>query len=272
LTWRAAVSQTVGAARVSDIQKYVTFDPRAASSPIDSFYEASQALVKLGTPAALGAEPALGPLLLVGLVSAAENYFRDLFARTIQLCPNARAAASDENVKLGSVVWHSGGDAIRSAFEHISFADGERLLASCKKYLNLQLQRTGIVGEFDKVCQLRHGIVHAGSILGGKNATVLSLPATRMRLRIAVGFDQLQEAADICTSLVGTINSEAFAELCKRWAVAWPKLPTWNPKQRHVLFRSVWAICYSRRDANNGTIATPMTMVRCRNAVLREFT
>jgi len=60
-------------------------------------------------------------------------------------------------------------------------------------------------------------------------------------------------------------------DLCRRWVVVWPKLPMWDPTRRYDLFRAIWGVFYSTRDAANGSISTPMSMVKCRNAVLREF-
>lgn len=271
MTWRGVANQPVGAARVADIRTYVAPDATTSPSPIDSFYDASQSIVRLGTPAAIGANTSLGPLLLVGLVSSTENYFRDIFAQVIRLCPTAQAAAADENVKLGSVVWHGSEDAIRAAFEHLSFADSDKLIASSKKYLNFQLHKGGVVSEFEKVCELRHGIVHSSGILAGKNAIVLHVPATTARLRINVGFAELQECANVCTTLVAAVNQGGFEELCRRWAVVWPKLPTWIPARRNELFRAIWRIFFSERDDANGSIPLRLTMTRCKNAVLREY-
>jgi hypothetical protein len=213
----------------------------------------------------------MGPLLLVGLVSATENYFRDVFAGIIRLCPTAQSKSADHSIKLGSVIWHSGVDVERGAFEHISFASGERLIKSSKEYLAYTLKQTSIVDEFDKVCELRHGIVHSGAIIAGKNAIRLQLPPTKEPLRITVDFARLQECGSICTTLVASINSELFAELARRWAVVWPKLPSWNSERTHALFRQVWSTFFSAYDHTNGTIPTSLSLMKCKHRVLAEY-
>jgi hypothetical protein len=270
MSWRDSISQSVGPAAIADIQQYVTAAIGHADSPIDTFYKASRELLTVGTPTFLTANRTMGALFLVGIVSITENYFRDIFSRIIRLCPIARAVSADQNVKLGSVVWHGGEDAERGAFEHISFASGENLIGTGKKFLDYRIRRTSVVQEFDKVCELRHGIVHSSSVLAGKNATRLHLAAASAPLRILVGFAQLQECAAICNSLVVSVNQELFVELARRWSKEWPKNPSWDPRQRHAAFRSIWEAFYSGVDAANGTIPHALTLVRCRNKVATD--
>ncbi len=58
-------------------------------SPIDAFYATTQDILNVANPDFLQQHPSMGTLLLVGLISASENYFRDLFARIIRICPIA---------------------------------------------------------------------------------------------------------------------------------------------------------------------------------------
>jgi hypothetical protein len=271
MTWRNSVNQSSGVARIGDVNDYVRVEKVLIESPIDIFYRTTQDILKVGTPALLSAHSTLGPLLLVGLVSATENYFRDVFARIIRVCPIARAAASDQDIKLGSVIWHGDGDVERGAFDHISFADAENILKYGRRFTGHTIKQPSTLEEFDRICEIRHGIVHAGAVMGGKNAIRLRLPANQGPLRIKVDFPQLQESGSVCTTLVAAVNTEFFSEIAQRWAVKWPKLPGWNVAQRHALFREVWNVFYSARDAANRSIPEPLSPVKCRNRVLSEF-
>lgn len=267
MSWRDSVSQTAPAATIADVQQYIALGAVAPESPLDAFYRASQDIVKVATPAFLTANPAMGPLLLVGLVSVTENYFRDLFTKLIRLCPVARAKCADQSIQLGSVIWHGGLDAERGAFEHISFADAKRVVSTTEKFLDYKLKASSILAEFDKVCELRHGIVHSSAVLAGKNAIRLQIASAAGTLRIVVPFAQLQEAASVCTSLVVSINRELFVEMARRWAKEWPKRPSWDPAMSHSLFKSVWTIFHSAIDEANATIPSPMTLMRCKHRV-----
>jgi hypothetical protein len=271
MSWRNSVNQTFGIARITDINTFVRAEAFTEETPIDIFYQASKDILLVGTPAFLSAHPSMGPLLLVGLVSATENYFRDIFSRLIQICPIAKATSADQSIKLGSVVWHGGRDVERGAFEHISFADVDTVIRASRNFLKYELQKTDTLLEFGKVCELRHGIVHSGAVLAGKNALNLQLPATTGTLRIEVGFAQLQECGAICTSLVASVNTELFSEMAKRWAVNWPRLPSWNIHQKHDLFKAIWNIFFSKQDAHSAAIPLSLSLTKCKNRVSSEF-
>lgn len=271
MSWRTSVNQSVGAARIGDINTYLRVDNVTVDAPIDIFYRSSQELLQVGSPQFLNAHPAVGPLLLVGLVSATENYFRDLFPRIIQICPIAKAASAEQSIKLGSVVWHGGGDVGRGAFDHISFANVSNVVSSSKKFTGYQVQESGVLSEFEKICELRHSVVHSGAVMAGKNAVRLHVPSAAGALRVRIGFAELQEAGDICTTLALSVNTEFFVEMARRWAVEWPKLPSWDETKRHTLFKSIWNSFYSRIDAANNAIHTQTTLVKCKNRVTAEL-
>jgi hypothetical protein len=271
VTWRTSVSQSAAAARLTDVNQYVQPAAGGYQAPIDVFYAAAQEIFRVGTPSFLKANDGMGALLLVGLVSTTENYFRDAFARIVRLCPVSRAAAADENIRLGSVIWHGGEEPERGAFEHMSFARAKNIIDTAKKFLDLQLTRTPILEEFDKVCELRHGIVHSSGMLAGKNAIKLQVASSKTPLRIQIGYPELQECGAVCTSLVISLNGLLFTSLAKRWATEWPKLPSWKASERHRLFKEIWVTFHSQRDATNGAIPNPLSLVRCRNAVAAEY-
>ncbi len=271
MSWQESVNQAVGVARINDINGFIRSEASVLEAPIDVFYRASQEILLVGTPAFLTAHSSMGPLLLVGLVSATENYFRDIFARIIQLCPLAKAHASNQNISLGSVVWHGVRDMERGAFEHLSFADVENIIKTTRKFLNYELTRTTVLAEFEKVCELRHGIVHSAAVVAGKNAVRLGIPSSTQKLFINIGFAELQECGAICNTLVASTNTELFIEMAKRWAVSWPKLPSWDPNKKHGLFSSIWNSFYSAKDAASHSIPVELSLVKCKNRVMTEF-
>ncbi|MEK8020863.1 MAG: hypothetical protein VSS75_028670 [Candidatus Parabeggiatoa sp.] len=275
--WREAVNQSINTAKIDDINQYVIPSSSLIESPIDAFYATTQEILNVGQPDFLHQHPAMGTLLLVGLISSIENYFRDLFARIIRICPIAQAASSDQAIKLGSVIWHREGQVERSAFEHISFADADTIKNTCKKVLKYDLKKSDLTNEllqeFGKICELRHGIVHANSFLPGKNAIKLEMSnnAPNQALKITVGYEQLQECSLISTMLIASFNTELFEEMAKRWAVDWPKLPSWDPARANALFKKIWDAFYSKRDQQNCSISTSLTMQQCRNRIKKEF-
>ncbi|MDM8561151.1 hypothetical protein [Candidatus Parabeggiatoa sp. HSG14] len=276
--WRKAINQTINTAKIDDINQYVApSSSPLVDSPIDAFYATTQDILNVAKPDFLHQYPSMGTLLLVGLISSTENYFRDLFARIIRICPIAQAASSDQAIKLGSVIWHREGQVERGAFEHISFADADSIKSTCRKFLKYELKKNGITSEllqeFGKICELRHGIVHSDSFLVGKNAIKLEIPnnAPNQALKITVGYEQFQECSLISTMLIASFNTEMFEEMTKRWAVDWPKLDSWNPATADALFEQIWKYFYSKADEKNGSISISLTMEQCRNKIKEQF-
>jgi hypothetical protein len=270
MNWRDSASQSLGPSEIADIGLYVNATTRDESAPLDVFYAASQEILKVGTPAFLQQHPAMGPLLLVGIVSTTENYFRDLYSRIIQLCPRARSASADQALKLGSVLWHGSSDVERGAFEHISFASADNILSTTKKFIDYTFKLTKPIEEFDKVCELRHGIVHSNGMLAGKNAIKLQVPSRGSPLRIVVGFAELQEAAAICTGLVVSVNRDLFVELARRWANEWPRATGWNGDKSRATFKRLWGTFHSAIDLTKGSVPSPISMVKCRHLVTKD--
>lgn len=273
MTWSASVSQGPQTVRIADIQHYVVRDSLALQSPIDTFYAVSQELLKIGDVDFLQKSPHVGGLLLTGLVSATENYFRDILSRIIAICPISQSESADETINLGAVIWHDPSNALRSAFEHYSFTSSKNILSTCQKYTKIQINpRLSILSEFDKLCELRHGIVHAGACVPGRNAIRLQIPPLRgCVIRVSIGFPELQEAGGICTNLVTSLNLQLFESIMHRWADDWRGLPGWNPAEEDPLFEQIWQTFYSLDDAQHGLIADAMTVDQCKAAVKQEF-
>lgn len=276
--WRNSVNQTIGSQRIGDINEYrqsIDYDDHAISA-IDIYYKTNKEILEIAkTPKILEDNKVLGPLLFVGIVSNTENYFRDIFARVIQICPISQATCASQNICLGSVIWHLKNNVERGLFENISFADADTIKKTCKKYLDYDIEKKSATAaaleEFDKICELRHGIVHSNSIIAGKNALKLGIKSNNKALKISIGYKQLQECALICTTLVTSFNTELFTTLVKRWAVDWTKLPSWDTNNDNALFNIIWKTFSSTIDNFNGTIQYKTTMQRCRNLVKKEF-
>ncbi|MDR3565533.1 MAG: hypothetical protein P4N59_29415 [Negativicutes bacterium] len=273
--WRNSTNQSCAQERISDISTYITATSMVPKSPIDVFYKSIREILVTAVPTFFTQHPSIGPLLLVGIVSATENYFRDVLSRVIQICPIAQSSSAAKSINLGSVIWHSGVNLERGTFEHISLAGAESIITTCKQYLKFDIDNTGltfaILEEYDKVCELRHSIVHSGAIIAGKNAIKLGISPCCDIITIKIGFDQLQECASICSTLVVSFNTDIFEALCKRWAVDWRRRSSWNPGKQNEIFHKLWKICFSEIDNSNGAIMERLSMVKCRNKVKQEF-
>lgn len=274
--WIFSVNQAVGPESITDLSGYVQNIDSLVESPVDLFYRTMREMLLSAKQDLLDSHKILGPLLLVGMVSTTENYFRDMLGKIIQICPISKAIASEQTVSLGSVVWHGGVDLERGIFEHLSFAGADNIKSICKKFTGLEFKKGGlsfsILDEFSKVCELRHGIVHSNSILAGKNAIRLGLNRTGNRfIKVNIGYREIQECASVLTTLVASVNTEFFEELCRRWAIEWRKQTPIDSTNEMLLFEKIWNSFYSHIDATEGNISNSLTMEQCAEEVKKEY-
>lgn len=273
MDWKKLITQSVGQEQLPDITTYITRETKHGKSPIDIFYEESRGIL-LATPTTIDGTKWIGCAFVVALVSLTENYFRSILSEVLNICQITKKNAAENNINFGSVLWHPGEFITRGAFEHISFSESKKIIEVTRKYVGVDLNKTDlmpILNEFTKVCELRHGIVHSGRYMAGKNALILDVPSSPDLIRICIGYGQLQSIAAVCTTLVISYNRIMFEELCKRWATHWRNSPSWDSSQEDQYIKNIWDIFFSKIDKNDGTITETGTWIKCRNLIKREY-
>jgi hypothetical protein len=272
--WKNCISQNVGSERINDLNDYISVCIANEVSPIDQFYNEMQDIFMLFPHQAWGQNSWVGALASIAIVSSIENYFRQIFSQILKVCVDSQKTSANNNINLGSVIWHPSHEIERGAFEHLSLASADGINNTAKKFIGIDLKSNGlgtILAEFDKICELRHGIVHSGKVLAGKNGIKLKLQSTNNITQIDIGFAQFQEIMSICNALVVDSNKLFFAELAKRWSTSWRNTPSWDSSTANLKFKKIWNLFYSTRDQQNGTIPVNMTLIKCRNQVMKEF-
>lgn len=272
MDWSNYISQSVGQDEINDLNKFVYEEPTNSESPIDVFYKESREIIRR-VPRNATQNEWKGSLALVALVSTTENYFRNLLLSLIQMCPITRKNAAANPINLGSAMWHKVSEIERGAFEHYSFSESKKIIEASRKYIGIDLNKTDllpIINEFNKICELRHAIVHSSRYLAGKNAINLDIAKSNKELKIGIAYAQIQEAGSICTTLVVAYNQQIFKTMGKRWALNW-RDNTWNKQKEDASFKLLWNTFYSKIDKRDGTIPLQGTWVKCRNSIKREF-
>jgi hypothetical protein len=250
------------------------FVPEQLSSPIDMYKKRVREILAYGNPNTLSGSPMIGRLLAINLVSATEAYFRSVLSAAIELCPIAQSIASEKNINLGGMLWHGRKGYSRSAFDHISFANADDLKKASSGYVGFVLQPNTFktpLDEFDKVCHLRHGLVHNDGILPGRNAVKLEIKKYDSQIRTIVDYGGLQDIASVTSTLVSTFNRELFDLFCKRWAVDWRNRFDWNPANENNLFNSLWSIFVCRADLELRSDRHSARRIDCLQAVRVQF-
>lgn len=274
--WRDCVNQNVGVDRISDLSNFISIEKYSNQAPIDRFYLETKIITSEATPNLLKDSHWLGSLYAVAMISVTENYFRQIFSRVLKICPISKEHAAKNSVNLGSVIWHPKEEVERGAFEHTSLASSDNIAQTSKKFIGLDLKDTRfglepVLGEFDKICELRHGVVHSCHIVSGKNGLRLRLPESADQTKISIRFKELQEICAVCSNLVVTVNGLLFEQMCKRWAIEWRNYPSWHSESENKYFKDVWNAFHSSVDERNGRINLQCTWVKCRNLVKAEF-
>jgi hypothetical protein len=242
----------------------------ALASPVDMYQRSITQILRYGTRERLLESDFLGRLLVIGIVSATEAYFRAILSSCIEICPVAQSIASEKTINLGGLLWHGRAGFSRSAFEHATFTSKDELTRACKQYLGIELDKRifgELLDQFEIVCQLRHGIVHGDGLLPGRNAVQLDIKRYKKPVRITVGYGRLQAVAAVVSTLVMTLNRQIFLDMCKRWAVDWRRRADWEPQSEKRSFGVIWNIFYCKEEAMRKRGRTTITKSDCLSAI-----
>lgn len=200
---------------------------RAKSPPtvsaIDEFYAARDATLQRAIAEPFSSEPSLRHLLVLGLGSATEAYFRRLMAEVLDVCPRAREAAGAQMVPIGAL------ESFGSS--HLGMAIGDtKGVTSQGEIANRTKQILGIVigsntslgvaiSEFEQVCHLRHAIVHsAGEVLfNNRRELKISLSGRREVDLDLVAFDKVLQ---VMANVVRAYNNFLANKCIERWIVS----------------------------------------------------
>lgn len=276
INWKDCVNKSTGSERIENIQEYLKQGMSVYKAPIDEFYVEVRRIIRYCSNVQMLEEnDFLGPLLYVGVISRTENYVRDILTECIKICPVCKSDIANRSVSVGSMMWHKNGEFEKGIFENISFSDASEIKKELRNCLHIDVKETDLLGEilneFDKLCQMRHAIVHSSCFLAGKNAVRLNILSYNEKLSIRVGYAQLQECASICTAFVMTFNLKLFEEMGHRWAVKWRNIDNfWKPEKENEYFSKIWDAFSSVIDRDDPCLAE-MTKAKCKNAIKKEY-
>jgi len=191
-------------------------------NPIDVFYESIGDVLRLGSPAALAGSEALGRLLILGIVTVTESYFRSIITAVVKLCPLAHDYASDQQIAYGALEYYGVTEIGLSLLEGISFAGDSEIAKTTKRILGLDASSNrslvAALEAYNRVCIMRHAVVHDHGRLNRGNAKTLQIrPGHGRTLCIAMDFSGLQTAASACTNAVRAYNTFLWENIVQRW-------------------------------------------------------
>lgn len=207
----------------------------APQSPIDEFRANLVEINMLYLRAEQRGEytPILGSLVYLGMVSAAEGYFRSLLRRLIIVDPACQHNASSRTVSYGAALHHESDLLPEALLEGMSLASTKNVAGELKALCNIsQMSKEGSVPSalaqlfqnFEAICQVRHCGIHRFGKLGSQQALRLGIdlhkPLLEKPLKLTV--QHLQDIAEALEALVRAVNSYCFADILKRTHTAGP--------------------------------------------------
>ena len=227
-------------------------------SPIDDYYTYVEDLLLLGDAKKLESTDTLGRLLLLGLVTGVELYFRSILAGVIRVCPVSRRIAADQLVPFGAVDFYGPAAVEWALFDTYSLAGADEIRTRTRKLLGIELQRANssieaAMNEFDKLCHFRHAAVHARGTLGRGNAVALGLAEVGANTAVHLTLPTLHAAGVACHSVVRAYNRFVFRKLVERWIGESVLGGTWTSDKAR--FTELFRLFRSRIDKTGPTNA-----------------
>lgn len=246
-------------ARICEQEHSVTLDPHnlctplisGATSPIDNFYTYIESVVQLGKPPELDSNEALGKILLLGVVSATEHFFRAVLAGLVHVCPIVREQASSLQLSLGAIEYYQKADLSLALLEHVSLATAGEIRKQTERLLRIDVKREpstdAALVEYEKLCQFRHAAAHARGDLGHQNLYALGLSPGSGRMALTVGFGAFQSAAAVCQNVARAYNRLLYRKTVEHWISEKVMRGGWNEDRER--FSALFGLFYSRHDS-----------------------
>ena len=205
-----------------DIESFlVDLSESPRSNPISRYFEATDHLKRKLIISGDDDAATLG-LLVIGVISALEYYVRSIFARVYIICPVSQRHSELLGAPLGGPSFHAGTGHpyLLSAFDHESLADSKKIKAHCEKYLGLRISSDksveAVLSDFDKLCELRHCLVHANGYVGLKASHELKL-AGRAPKKIIFKKESVFDVLKVTHNVVRAVNRALANNSVDRW-------------------------------------------------------
>jgi hypothetical protein len=227
----------------------------ATGSPIDEYYQHTRALLTPALKAFSNPDPVLLQALFLGVVSAAEFFYRDLLSRLIGICPLARRSAAPRTLSLGAVSY-CGSRLGLGVLENTSFADPDEIRKWTNSILGMEIKNGSSVesalDEYGRACQVRHAATHSRGYLGAQNVRKLELESSALQVLHLdiIGFQQLLAA---CHNAVRAYNRYVFEGTVQRWIDRGILLGNWQHDK--ASWTSLFDVSYSWVDSTGTQVA-----------------
>lgn len=195
-------------------------------SSIEQYVDKTAKLNTLITPATF--DETLANLIFLGHFSAMESYFRAIIRNIILIDPVSQEKSNKCMLTYGAAVHHSLDMLPDALLEQVSFTGKKNVIDTIRNYLDIieggiPMELKILLDEFDKVCQLRHCIVHRFSMFGSQNAIHLGLGLHNKLIEkpIKLDYAKLQTLIQTLDLTVKSFNNFFFKVQFERGSWKW---------------------------------------------------
>lgn len=199
----------------------VPYPGPSTNNPIADYFATTGGLVKKIVDTKYGNDSEILGLLVLGVLSAAEFYFRSVLSEVARMCPVCVTHTEAVNIPAGSFAFYSqsGFPSAMSAFEHESLADSKRITTEIKRFVGVACSDNSSVkkalDDFELLCELRHCFVHARGFVGLKAARAIGAP--RSLHKILIKQTQALDFIKLSHNAVRAVNHYLSKEILNRW-------------------------------------------------------
>lgn len=202
-----------------NIESCLTTAATPLNPAIDEYEETSKKLIVLAGQADAQGNKFQVRLLLLGLVSSCEYYFRRVLSETVSSCPISRAHCSRHDVKYSAATYFAARNIGLALTDDAVFSGAHNIETETKRLTGISVSDSTslkeALSEYQKVCVIRHASVHSYGLLGGKNFSELDIDSTG-NCEVALTSKSFQEIADVCLNLVRAYNRQLWTTLVSR--------------------------------------------------------
>jgi hypothetical protein len=236
------------------------------SNPIADYFDTTGRLKLKILGATESSDSELLGLLVVGVVSSAEFYFRSILGRIVQICPLCERNAEVLQVPLGAYEFyrHSNYGFALGALEHVSLADADNVRKWVKSISGFDVKEDSSADAtlcgYQSLCGLRHSLVHSRGFIGLKGSRDLGL-ADRQISKVNLNQSVALESLKLSHNAVRAVNRFLFNRMLSRWVEKGIFRGVWSTDKK--LFTAAWdSFVVSGEDGFSGDIRSAYAVVR----------
>jgi hypothetical protein len=234
-------------------------------NPITDYFMTTGRLVKKIVDTKYADDAEVLGLLMLGVVSSAEFYFRSILSELARACPLCVLHTEAINIPSGSIAFYSksGFSPTMSAFEHESLADSKKISGEIKRFAGFTCSENSSVkkalDDFELLCELRHCFVHARGFAGLK--AIRALGGKRTVHKVLVRQQQALDFIKLSHNAVRAVNHYLSNEVLNRWIDKDVLSGKWATDKR--LFTRYWHLFAKRaEDPYSGSAQKAYAVVR----------